>query len=73
VTFLLRNADCIDPGQSALEKLLLRRSKRGLLFVNCNFLKPPGCITQSAHDQGYAATGEEAVADFKTTWGRSTA
>jgi len=56
-----------------LEKLLLRRTKRGLLFVNCNFLKPPGCITQSAHDQGYAATREEAVADFKTTWGRSTA
>jgi len=48
-----------------LEKLLLRRTKRGLLFVNCCFLKPPGCITQSAHDQGYAATREAAMADFK--------
>jgi hypothetical protein len=51
-----------------LEKLLLRRTKPGLLFVNCCFLKPPGCITQSAHDQGYAASREGAMADFKAAW-----
>jgi len=51
-----------------LEKLLLRHTKRGLLFINCCFLRPPGRITQSAHDHGYAATREEAMADFKARW-----